>query len=216
MIVRSVQEALAALPPTFRTDAAKNTLDYVFASIGHKCLFIVKSGDQLFQLQLRPNKISNHYRRFLPKTLKKKPNVRLLHCIVKEFKKETTETDFVTLELFQAYEKAGHVIPQGVYLVSPTDALIYRKNFKDPFYHVTGSTHSPIALRRPLLPILAWSGHKDYLDAPLPMIDDFNYVRGVDKVDMSKVELDFSKRNPLPYFAEEVQGVGGPSIQTRD
>ena len=219
MIARSIKEALEALPPDFRTDAAKNTLQYVFQAIGHKCLLIVKHDKEIFQILLRPSKISNHYRKFLPKTLKKKPNVRLLHCIVKEFKKDDGE-DRVTLHLFQKYEEAGHTLPQGVYLVSPTDTFIYRKNFKDPFYHVTGSTTSPIYLKHPLLPIFAWCGHKDYLDVPIPMIDDIQLIKGLESMegsilkvdtriyDLSKIELDFSKKKSMAVFRGGSTGCG--------
>jgi hypothetical protein len=224
MIAKSIKEALEALPPEFKTKAAINTLQYVFQAIGHKCLLIVKHKEEIFQILLRPSKISNHYRKFLPKTLKKKLNVRLMHCIVKEFKKEEGE-DRVTLNLFKNYEKAGHTLPQGVYLVSPTDVLIYRKNFKDPFYHVTGSTTSPISLQHPLLPILAWCGHKDYLDVPIPMIDDIQLIKGLESMensilnvrvaaddvrtyDLSKIELDFSKKKPLAVFRGTSTGCG--------
>ena len=91
MIARSIKDALEALPLELQTDAVKNTLTYVFLSIGHKCLLIVKHDGTVTQILLRPSKISNHYRKFLPKTLKKKPNVRLLHCIIKEFKPEEEE-----------------------------------------------------------------------------------------------------------------------------
>ena len=96
--------------------------------------------------------------------------------IIKEFKHD--EEEYGTLKLFQEYEAAGHTIPEGVYLVSPTDALIYRTTFKDPFYHVTGSMTSPIPLHHPLLPILAMSGHKDYLDVPIVNYDDLDIIKG--------------------------------------
>jgi len=219
MIAKSIQEALEALPPEFRTEAAKNTLHYVFQAIGHKCLLIVKHKEEIFQILLRPSKISNHYRKFLPKTIRNKPTIRLMHCIIKEFKKEDGE-DRVTLHLFQNYEKNGHTLPPGVYLVSPTDVLIYRKNFKDPFYHVTGSTTSPIPLHHPLLPILAWCGHKDYLDVPIPMIDDIQLIKGLESMkgsiltidtrtfDLSKLELDFSKKKPMAVFRGGSTGCG--------
>ena len=206
MLAKSVEEAWDLLPLELQTEAAMNTLHYVFLSIGHRCLLIVKHEKELFQIQLRPNKISSHYRKFLPKTLKKKPNVRLLNCIIKEFRPE--EEEFATFTVFKEYEKAGHTIPEGVYLVSPTDALIYRKNFKDPFYHVTGSTTSPIPLKHPFLPILAMSGHKDYLDVPIINYDDIDYVRGKTSIDMSKVELDFFKKKPTAVFRGGSTGCG--------
>ena len=210
MLAKSIKEAWDLLPVELQTDAAMNTLDYVFLSIGHKCTLIVKHGDELFQIQLLPSKISNHYRKFLPKTLKKKSNIRLLNCVVKEFKKDDGENEFRVINLFKEYEAAGHSIPTGVYLVSPTDALIYRTNFKDPFYHVTGSMTSPIVLKHPLLPIMAWSGHKEYLDVPIPMIDDMDYVRGTEefKLHMEEVELDFSKKKPMAVFRGTSTGCG--------
>ena len=205
MIARSIKDALEAVPPELHTDALLNTLTYVFSSIGHKCLLIVKHDKQVSQILLRPSKISNHYRKFLPKTLKKKPNVRLLHCIVKEFKPE--EEEYTTLKLFQEYD-AIHSIPEGVYLVSPTDALIYRTNFKDPFYHVTGSMSSPIPLHHPLIPILAMSGHKEYLDVPIPNYEDIAIIKGKTTWDDSKIELDFSKKKPLAVFRGGSTGCG--------
>ena len=205
MIARSIKDALEAVPPELQTEAVKNTLMYVFSSIGHKCLLIVKYDKQVSQILLRPSKISNHYRKFLPKTLKKKPNVRLLHCIVKEFKPE--EEEYTTLKLFQEYD-AIHSIPEGVYLVSPTDALIYRTNFKDPFYHVTGSMSSPIPLHHPLIPILAMSGHKEYLDVPIPNYEDIAIIKGKTTWDDSKIELDFSKKKPLAVFRGGSTGCG--------
>jgi len=205
MIARSVKDALEAVPVELHTDALLNTLEYVFLSIGHKCLLIVKYDKHVSQILLRPSKISNHYRKFLPKTLKKKPNVRLLHCIVKEFKPE--EEEYTTLKLFQEYD-AIHSIPEGVYLVSPTDALIYRTNFKDPFYHVTGSMSSPIPLHHPLIPILAMSGHKEYLDVPIPNYEDIAIIKGKTTWDDSKLELDFSKKKPLAVFRGGSTGCG--------
>lgn len=206
MLAKTMEEALAALPPDLRTDAVKHTLAYVFLAIGHKCLLIVKHDGKVSQIQLRPSKISNHYRKFLPKTVKKKPNVRLLHCIIKEFKHD--EEEYGTLKLFQDYEAAGHTIPDGVYLVSPTDALIYRTNFKDPFYHVTGSMTSPIPLHHPLLPILAMSGHKDYLDVPIVNYDDLDIIKGKKTWNDSKIELDFSKKKSMAVFRGGSTGCG--------
>jgi hypothetical protein len=205
MIARSIKDAFEAVPLELRSEAVKNTLDYVFLSIGHKCLLIVKYNNAVTQILLRPSKISNHYRKFLPKTLKKKPNVRLLHCIIKEFKPE--EEEYTTLKLFQDYD-AIHSIPTGVYLVSPTDALIYRTNFKDPFYHVTGSMTSPIPLKHPLIPILAMSGHKDYLDVPIANYDDLDIIKGKTHWDDSKIELDFSKKKPIAVFRGGSTGCG--------
>ena len=205
MIARSIKDALEAVPLDIRSEAVKHTLDYVFLSIGHKCLLIVKHNNAVTQILLRPSKISNHYRKFLPKTLKKKPNVRLLHCIIKEFKPE--EEEYTTLKLFQDYD-AIHSIPTGVYLVSPTDALIYRTNFKDPFYHVTGSMTSPIPLKHPFIPIFAMSGHKDYLDVPIANYDDIAIIKGHTSWDESKIELDFSKKKPIAVFRGGSTGCG--------
>ena len=64
MIARSVKDALEAVPVELHTDALLNTLEYVFLSIGHKCLLIVKHDKQVSQILLRPSRISNHYRKF--------------------------------------------------------------------------------------------------------------------------------------------------------
>jgi hypothetical protein len=207
MIAKSVKEALEALPSEFRTDAAQNTLNYVYESIGHDCMLIVKHKDTLSQIKLRPNKISNRYKSFFPKTMRNNKKIRLLSCIVKEFDKDET-TDYFIHSIFRRYEEAGNVIPQGVYLITPTDALIYRKNFKDPFYHVTGSMTTPIPLKHPLLPILAMSGHTDYLDVPIVNWDDGFYIKGKTSVNMSKVELDFSKKKPVAVFRGGTTGCG--------
>jgi hypothetical protein len=207
MFARTVQKALEALPSEFQTDAARNTLQYVFESIGHDCMLLIKHKDTLSQIKLRPTKISDRYRSFFPKTLKHNKKVRLLHCIVKEFD-DDKEGDYFIHSIFRRYEEAGYTIPQGVYLITPTDALIYRKNFKDPFYHVTGSTDTPIPLQHPLLPILAMSGHKDYLDVPIVNWDDGRYIKGKISLDTSKLELDFSKKKPIAIFRGGTTGCG--------
>lgn len=210
IIARSDVEAFSHIPDLFKSDAAANTLDYIFNYLGHKSLLIVKENGRIFQIKLRPSRLGAHYVDYLPSNLKHKENIRILGCIAKEFDESKPDDDMVTLNIFQKY---GTDVDDGIYFVSPTDSLILRKDLTDPWIHVVRSRTLPITTKsHAFLPILAMSSHRDYRDVPIVDYDDYLFIedaqRGTPEFTDADVNLAWETKRSLAVFRGSSTGCG--------
>lgn len=99
-------------------------------------------------------------------------NLRVMQCIVKPFSESTkTIKDNEYLDLVR-----GLNLPNGVFILNLTDAVILRNDGKSPFTMVTGKTDLGEHDFTKHIPILSISGQRNYLDVPIPNYDDVMFV----------------------------------------
>ena len=154
--------------------ALSNTLKYVFEKLHHNCylLCVVDEKPNIFKLENKTT--SPSFERRINKTLRRKQiksrvkTWRVMQCVLKPFKIGTTADEWET------YFGNLHIqLPDGVYLFSFTDAVILRKDGKEPWPLVTGDKElDPKYSFTEFIPIFGYSGQEGYWDIPFPNYDD--------------------------------------------
>lgn len=169
--------------------ALKHTLQYVMNDLNHPCYLFCRSWDgktQFYKLETKktatrvPWAVKNLYKTSDPATTRKRNQLlkqldaegsmpyRIMQCIVKPFSNQFS----------WEYEKWTRKwpLPPGVYLLNLTDAILLRKDFRDPFLHSFLPDKKGKEEQGPFIPILSLSGHVDYWDIPIPNYDDMMFT----------------------------------------
>lgn len=167
----------------------ENTLDYIYNVICHQCyLFTIVDGKKTFY-KLLPDKLSQNYLNAISNAKhevnnnkwltdyqkvfihKMHPN-RIMQCIVKNVDMEKELTKHEYLELFKTYD-----LPDGIFILNLTDAVIMRKDNLHPFQLVMNySNDKKFDKKDEYLPILTISGQRGYIDIPIPNYDDITLM----------------------------------------
>ena len=164
-------------------DALTQTMRYLF-SLSHQCyvLSVVEGKPSMFKII--PELHDSYQKRFdlAVKGLTGNPHItdkqrakiekmvpkRIMQCVVKDRVKVDVEQNEY-LDLFRTM-----VLPDGMFILNLTDAVIVRKDKKHPFTMVMGDVPAPSYTS--LLPILSMSGQKGYMDIPIPNYDEMEHV----------------------------------------
>jgi hypothetical protein len=167
-------------------NALKNTLTYILDFLNHSCymLCVDESGHKMFKLEtgktspfiesilyaeLRTKKDRNIDYALLNSDGKLK-SLRVMQCIVKPYARTSTTTkEYVDI-------LKGANLPDGVYILNLTDAVILRKDGRFPWQMVTSEPLPQEFLANPFIPILSTSGQEGYWDIPIPNYDDVEIV----------------------------------------
>lgn len=191
--------------PLWKIDepSLKNTLRYIF-QISHQCYILCIQDNSPYMYKLIPP-LQKIYHKALEEAFKKlkdnphltdvqrkkivkvKP-VRVMQCVVKEH--VTKEVD--TNEYQDVLARLN--LPDGLYVLNLTDAVILRKDWRHPFQMVVGNV--PMTRYNSFLPILSISGQKGYADIPIPNYDEIDWVYRKDNIyenfitDWSKKTID--------------------------
>jgi len=200
-------------PWKMNSEAAQNTLKYVFEKLHYNCymLCVVGGNPELFKLEssttapsfkgplTKLNKtIKGNRRKTLMKTLKSK-QWRVMQCIVKPYRAATSSKEYPDF-------MEGLVLPDGLYIMSLTDAVILREDGTEPWPMVTGSNSLGEYSFKTHLPILSLSGQQGYWDIPIPNYDDVRLVLGRDKIGVPMT--DWSKKKGIAVFRGGPTGCG--------
>lgn len=195
-------------------EALENTLKYVFKKLHHNCyLLCVKDHKPLMykleSLTTAPtfkraieegvskldenSNIDESQRKYIRKMVSEP--VRVMQCIVKKYKSHDEDAPLEENEYMELFKKM--FLPNGVYLLNLTDAVILHSAGKEPFQMVTGNRLLEPEFRfTSHIPILSMSGQKKYHDIPFPNYDDLMFVmnkRADLKVD--KFIVDWNKKS---------------------
>lgn len=174
--------------------ALTNTLKYIFDKLGHKCyLLCVKNKEKhMYRIEtadLAPfmknvvnsaitniganTELNNKHRQKIKKLAH--GNMRLLQCVLKtqsEDKEISDTNEFLTL-------LKSVRIPDGVFIMNLTDAVLLERHLKEPFPMVTGNkTLEPEFAKVEQIPVFSLSGAKNYNDIPFPNYDDMMIATG--------------------------------------
>jgi hypothetical protein len=122
--------------------------------------------------------ITDAQKKYIKKELKKP--ARILQCIFKEqYKPITEETRYVEENLYVNIVK-NMKLPNGVFILNLTDAIILKANGREPFPMVTGDLPLNEYNFTEHIPILTMSGQNNYLDIPIPNYDDIDFSKKKD------------------------------------
>lgn len=191
------------------TEAAENTLKYIFEKLHHNCYLLCSTGIEYEFVKLESattapslkpflekklNKtIKGTKRKSLLKTLRKK-EWRVMQCIVKPFKSSSDD-------LFPRFlESLDNKIPKGIFILSLNDSQILREDGTEPWQMITGSKDLGLYKFNKYLPLLAYSGQQEYWDIPIPTYDDIEYIERpllIDNIEWSqKINKAVFRGNP--------------------
>jgi hypothetical protein len=206
-------------------EALKNTLNYILEYLSHSCymLCVEKSKGIIYKLERRQtaevykpiiakairdvtnnDKITEKQKRFIINRLNTDGELRFMQCVVKEFnpKKESYSSEYP--EFIK-----GLKLPDGVYILNLTDAVILRKDGKHPFPMVTGNLLDIGKYKtKKFIPIFSISGQKGYYDIPIPNYDDVMYVLGKSNIDASTFVTNWADKKTQAVFRGGPTGCG--------
>jgi hypothetical protein len=173
--------------------ALKNTLKYLFEKLHYSCymLCIMNNNFVIYKLEmtdaspsfekaikedhlpmLKDNPLITDYQKdFIRKELN--DPVRILQCILKKTYKAYGKVEDKTSE-YHAYPEIleGMELPDGVFILNLTDAVILKKDGTEPFPMVTGNGSLGKYNFDEYIPIMSMSGQVGYSDIPIPNYDD--------------------------------------------
>ena len=177
-------------------ESLSNTLRYVIDFLHHQCYMLCINDNNVLlckldaqttapvfkdallhsidEAQLLKNTTMNYrqYNAIRESVNKNIDHLRVMQCVVKPFTESTkTVKDNEYLDLIR-----GLNLPNGVFLLNLTDAVILRNDGKSPFTMVTGKTDLGEHDYAKHIPILSISGQRNYLDVPIPNYDDVMFV----------------------------------------
>ena len=200
------KSAMQFMPPqienpiwTMTVESLSNTLKYIFELLHHQCYMLCINNNNILMCKLdmqttapmfsqiidkhlanldSNGAITQAQRTYIRETINKnKDRLRVMQCIVKPFSKEKEKEEGVINENEYLKILKGIDLPNGVFILNLTDAVILRNHGKSPFAMVTGKVNLDADfVFDKHLPILSISGQRHYLDIPIPNYDDIMTV----------------------------------------
>jgi len=166
-----------------------NTLKYIFEYLHHQCYMLCINNNDVLLCKLSMNTTAPVFREKIERSLSKLQKnrrltpdkrsfikesltknidrLRVMQCVVKPFSNDDQVESNEYLDLLR-----GLNLPNGVFILNLTDAVILRNMGKSPFVMVTGKVSVGDYEYKKHLPILSMSGQRTYLDVPIPNYDD--------------------------------------------
>ena len=202
--------------------ALKNTLKYIFNKLHHQCYMLCimnnvaviykfemqetaptfdKAIKEMHIPQVAKNKlITKEQKNTIMQELK--TPVRILQCILKKYNPYRKHTDEI-----HEYTNVIHnmKLPNGVFILNLTDAVILKEDGGEPFPMVSGNKPLLEYNYAEHLPILSMSGQYGYCDIPIPNYDDIMAINNKN-MDYSNFIIDWEKKKIIKAVFR-----GGPS-----
>lgn len=189
-------------------EALENTIKYVFEYLHHSCymLCVIEGKPEIYKILNKTT--APRFKPIINKTLKRKKidgknkTWRVIQCLLREY--ATDERTSVEWERF--FGEMQIVLPDGVYLLNLTDAVLLRKDGKEPWPMVTGDKDLGNYKFSKFIPVLGGSSKVGYHDIPIPNYDDVRFVLGYDK--LPEVETSWENKKPIAVFRGTPTGCG--------
>jgi hypothetical protein len=187
-------------------EAAERTLHYIYDELHHTCYMLVVKERKPTLYKLRTQGIPDYYAEKIVETAAEKPefkayvkeipNLRILQCIIKG----RGDEDSISAEYSRLFKEFSFNLPNGVYILNLTDAVLFRKDGRTPW-----GEQSRYAQGK-MLPILGGSGAVGFNDIPIPNYDDVRIALGYTKLD--KYITDWDAKKPKAVFRGTPSGCG--------
>jgi len=167
-------------------EAARNTLKYVYEKLHHACyLLCVTDGKPvLYKLEEKttaPSFEDALFKKKVKKTLRasrptREKQWRVVQCLVKPYGEDSFTEAYVKF-----LNQLSVELPNGVFLMNLTDAVLLKKDGREPWPMVTGDMPLKNYDFKTHIPILGGSSQEGYWDIPIPNYDDIMLMLGMDK-----------------------------------
>lgn len=178
--------------------ALKNSLHYCIDKLKIKFkLLIIVDGKLHSYLQVVPMTSPKEYLKYLrrlnpklkwpkrftyknqmliaDKNLYKRNDLRFMNCIISKTEKMDEEDLFYIKRLNVVSER--YSLPDGFYILAPTDVLILRNDGKEPWVDVVGGEKNLLSHNyKKFIPIFNGNSGLKYRDIPLPTYEDLQYL----------------------------------------
>jgi hypothetical protein len=190
----------------------RNTLNYIYYKLGYNCYMLCVDLDGkkvLCKLEststsdgfrealdthlsnLDSNRLITESQRDYIRKVASKP-VRIMQCILKNYSDLGNRTEPMN-EYMKLLENLA--LPPGVFILNLSDAVILRRDNKEPFPMVTGDMPIESMYRyESHLPIFSLSGQKGYADIPFPNYDDMFIATSQKQVNFDDYVVDWDKK----------------------
>ena len=204
-------------PWAMTEDALYQTLSYIMNFLNHSCYMLCVRGEKHELFKLETQTMSPFFQDILEREVRRKHDLkitgqlmdenghlkkmRIMQCIIKEF----AETSGTSKEYQELLEKMR--LPDGVYILNLTDAVILRKNGLIP-WKLNKNVELPKEYKfDKFIPVLSISGEVGYWDIPIPNYDDVQYILESHHAD-PQYEMNWSKKKPKAVFRGGPTGCG--------
>lgn len=209
--------------------ALKNTLNYCIDKLKLKFkLLIICEGKYHSHIDVVPKTSPKEYLKYLrqlnpklkwPKTftyknqklyvdknIYKNQNLRFMNCIISKVQVKEDEDLFYIKRIKAVSEK--YELPDGIYVLAPTDTLILRKDGKEPWVDVVGGERTMNLQYKNFLPILNGNSGIKYLDIPLPNYEDLQYLWNKEIQEQMNQSYSWDKKISKAVFRGSATGCG--------
>jgi hypothetical protein len=191
-------------------ESAKNTLTYIYEKLHHSCYLLCVNDGKPTMYKLASTTTAPSFKKYLEEKLIDKRNMfkirntqwRVMGSIVKPVKKEEGFTFEYPKWINQLKD-----LPDGVFLMNLTDAVLLKKDEHEPWPNITGDKLLEEKYRfKSHMPILSSCGASGYWDIPIPDYDDIRWILGYDK--FGPLETDWNKKINKAVFRGGATGYG--------
>lgn len=190
-------------------DTITISLKYIFKTIKHTCYMMCVKGGKPVLKKLDPIGIPKFFQEEIEKkeaTDKtmfrvldgKQP--RVMQCVIKP----RSDRETVSAEYMKFINEFPLTLPDGVFILNLTDAVIYRKDGMFPWMAMQAELSIEDSTK--FLPVLGGSGAKGYWDVPMPNYDDLNLATS--RKGLPSFPTDWSKKKNVAVFRGGPTGCG--------
>ena len=194
-------------------DVIKRSLEHIYKSLHHTCyIMCVRDGKPVLK-KLEATGIPKFFEEAIAAKKAEDPDMfrvlqgkdpRVMQCVIKA----RSDKESVSKEYMKWINEFPIRLPDGVYILNLTDAVLYRKDGKDPWEPMS----APLMLEdtKPFLPVLGGSGANGYWDVPMPNYDDLDLVSS--RKGLPVYKTDWSKKKEVAVFRGGPTGCGTNNV----
>jgi DNA-directed RNA polymerase II subunit RPB2 len=195
-------------PWGFDIETAQRTLYFIFNILHHNCYLLCVSNGKPTLTKLEPQGMPEVFKEQIEEFKKNNPklasnlgsDIRIMQCIIRE-RKDTFATEFN--DWINSIQSS---FPDGVYILDLTDAVILRNDNKPYWEPYSGNQINT----QKYLPILGYSGAKNFYDIPIPNFDDIEIATNHFS-DLPKSRYNWEEKIPKAVFRGNPTGCGTDS-----
>lgn len=209
-----ISGGISRLPPEVKgpwkmdEESLQNTLKYIF-DLNHSAYMLCVTNNIHTIYKFDKKITAPRYEKTINKTLKRK-NIksknktwRVIQCVIKPHIEGSTFSS----KIVDLLDNITYKLPNGVFLLSLTDAVILRKDFHDPWPMISGDKKlEDQYISSSYIPLLAYSGQNGYWDIPITTHDDLSY--GLGRKDLDTFYKDWDSKKPVAVFRGSTTGCG--------
>lgn len=190
----------------------RNTLNYIYFKLSYNCYMLCVDADNNKSLyKLESVSTSDRFSEAVQDHLSKLDSNRLITDSQREYIRDAASNPVRVMQcIMKNYSTLGDhkepmneymalmgplFLPPGVFILNLSDAVILRRDHREPFPMVTGDVPIENMYRyEKHLPILSLSGQKGYYDIPFPNYDDMFIVTGQKQVNFDDYVVDWDRK----------------------